>query len=373
MRPGPLVVAICAAIALGVPGAVAGTGYDVTIVAPGAVAKGGIQVRATVSGTGIGDMKEGAFHVRFPGGSWSQGSSALLSRTGEASFASTQVWDTTGMTNGTYEIEVRIWGDLPPYRPDDRATFSWTTAEVRVDNAPPAPGAPSVTTSAGGAWLQWAGVPSAERSDFLGYRVWALAQSPCPSALAPYRDMGRVRETALALADLAPGYWCFQVTAERESAVTGLIASAPSGAAGATVPAPSGGPGGSTGGGGPAGSGGGPGGKGGSSSAAPGGWVTGAAEVADPPPPPSLGSRESPASAPPGADLGTYDEDLPYGQVTVTELAEGDDAPREAGSVFGSLATRDRARAFGGGLLLAALAVHLRVFLGRRRPLGRAR
>jgi hypothetical protein len=334
--------------------AFAGVGYTVTIESPYdgddgiADVASVVAIRAAVTG-GVGDAEQAAYHVRTDGG-WSSSASAYLPKSGDRRFGTD--WDSTGLANGDYELEVRVWGEVPAYDADDPATFASAVVPMRIDNPPPAPAHVTVTGSAGTMRVAWNAVSAADREDFLGYRVWVHDGSGCPGDLASYSQAASTEETSFGTAGVEPGAYCVRVTAVRRSAVSGEIASALSAPARirfgeegrATVAG--GGKAGSTG---VAGSGGG------------GGYSTGSTSAGAPPPPPDLYGGEVIV-----AD-GKYGEELPYDRRTITQLAEEAAAELEADGGELGPSPRTGPMAVAAGLFMAVAALHLRSFL-RRRP-----
>jgi hypothetical protein len=309
-----------------------------------------VAIRASITG-GVGDAEQAAYHVRT-GGGWSSSASAYLPQTGERRFGTD--WDSSGLSNGDYELEIRVWGDVPAYDADDPATFASAVVPMRIDNPPPAPAHVRVTGSAGTLRVAWNAVSSSDRDDFLGYRVWVRDGSGCPGDLASYEEAASTEQTSFGTAGVEPGAYCVRVTAVRRSAVTGEIASVLS--APATIrfgedgraSIAGGGKGGSTG---VAGTGG-----GGS------GYSVGSTSAEAPPPPPPLYGGDV------NVEDGEFGEKLPYDKRTVTQLAE-DAAAAELAADGGELGHDPRTAplAIAAGLLMAVAALHLRRYL---RPRG---
>lgn len=194
-----------------------------------AVARGTVSVEASVGEGGVGDAKYAAFHARLPGTSWSQDLAVAMAPVAEGRFASTQPWDTALLENGDYRLEVRIWGDVPPYDANEERTYSREVFDVKVDNAPPRPGRPSVSTTPGSLVVTWPAAATSERTDFAGYSVWRQKRrSGCARSLTLYKHLADVVETHLALETKTRARYCFRVVARRISTVTGTVASSPS-------------------------------------------------------------------------------------------------------------------------------------------------
>lgn len=308
--------------------ATAAVGYTARIEQPEPGPEGTRDVRGItdvvvrVSG-GVGDATTAAYHLR-PGGPWSEAERVPLERTAEDRFEGTL--DTTGVPNDAYELEARVWGDVPPYRPGNPGTYASEVVTVRVDNPPPAPGAPSATATAGAVRLIWPSVETAGRSDFAGYRVWGRRGSACPGAISAYEQLAETTDTSHTTT-IAPGGYCFRVAAVRTSPVAGTISSAPSPPVRIGVPASA-------------------------------GSVASAGAAAGPPPPPGLAEGESVVPD------GGFGERLPYGPRTVRS---GDEVAEEALRELGP-DPRATPLAVAAGLLLLVAAFHLRRFLRREAP-----
>ena len=334
--------------------ALAGVGYQVTVESPYAgsdgvaEARGSTEIRVSVSG-GVGDAEHAAYHVRT-GGGWSPSASADLPRTGERRFATT--WDTVGLSNGDYQLETRVWGELPAYDPNDPATFASSTVALKIDNPPPVPGQLRLSGSAGALRVGWTPVATADRDDFLGYRVWVRGGSGCPEDLAAYPAPFHTEGSAYGTAGVSPGVYCVRIAAVRRSAVSGEILSAMSAPAtirmreeGTSTGGVAGGEG-----------------KGSASTGGSGGgYSLNSLSGAPPPPPPLLGGDVIVAD-------GIYGERLPYSAKRIRQLAAARAAQAEA-SGEGELGPDPRTGpvAIATGLLMAVIALHLRGFL-RRRP-----
>ena len=356
MRKALIALAVPAVVALATTAALAGVGYQVTVESPYggddgiADVRAVVPIRVSVSG-GVGDAEQAAYHVRA-GGGWSSTASAYLPKTGETRFGTD--WDSVGLPNGDYQLEVRVWGDVPAYDADDPATFASSVVPMRIDNPPPAPSQVRVSGSAGTIRVSWGAVPSADREDFLGYRVWIRGGSGCPDDVSLYEEASQTEETSFGTAGVTPGLYCVRVTAARRSAVTGEVASPLSYPAiirmkedGTT--SASGGPRGGKG-------------PGGTDAPAGGGYSEGSRSADPPPPPPLLGGEVVVAD-------GTYGERLPYDERTVTQLAEAAEAAEAAGDTE-ELGPDPRTGplAAAAGLLMAVAALHLRRFLRPGRP-----
>ncbi|HEX2032131.1 MAG TPA: fibronectin type III domain-containing protein [Actinomycetota bacterium] len=332
MRIGRIVLGTAAAVVLAAGPAMAGVGYSVQIDEPGTIARGAVAVRAHAAG-GVGDAEYAAYHV---GPAWSEGAKVPMDKIADAMFRAVQrPWDTAGLPNGTYRLEVRIWGDVPPYDPGDANTFARQVLHVSVDNAPPAPANLSGAVASRSVRLRWAPVATADRSDFLGYRVLRKRAPSCAGA-SGYVAVAETSATAFTGPPSAPGSYCFRVAALRSSEVSGVIASAPSAPLRVAVAPPSG--------------------AGGTVPADPG-FVTGSGARAVPPPPPALRGGKLEVSD------GAYGDRLPYGPRTVTQGVdvEADGAPlsaREAGPD-----PRQAPTLIATGLILAVAALLVRRFL----------
>lgn len=320
-----------AAVLLMAGSAIAGVGYSVQIDEPGTIARGVVRVRAHVSG-GVGDAKEAAYHV---GPVWSEGSKVGMEPIADGMFRADQrPWATTGLPNGTYRLEVRIWGDVPPYDSGDGNSFARQVLHVSVDNPPPTPRKPSGGVGSGAGRLRWTPVATSGRSDFAGYRVLRKSGASCASG-GGYVPVAETSAAAFTPPRMSPGTYCFGVASLRASDISGVIASEMSAPLRVVVSSPTGG--------------------GGTVPADPG-FVTGSGKRAAPPPPPALGGGKLKVSD------GAYGDRLPYGPRTLTQGVEvdADGAPvaREAGPD-----PRQAPTLIATGLILAVAALLVRRFL----------
>ncbi|HWC31516.1 MAG TPA: hypothetical protein VG709_00120, partial [Actinomycetota bacterium] len=295
---------------------------------PRGVARGTVTVQAHVTG-GVGDAEYAAYRV---GGNWIQ-----MEKAGEGRFtSSSRPWGTAGVANGDYTVEVRVWGDVPAYEANDSNTYASQAVTVSVDNPPPAPAGVSARPGGGGVEVSWRPVATADRGDFIGYRVLGGRAPSC--ANAPYRQLAETSGTVFTHTAAAYGTWCYRVVALRASNVSGAVASAPSAPASvalraARVP---------------------------STSIPEGFGGVGAADGRDaaPPAPPALGDGKLKVSD------GRFDEDLPYGARRVTQEVEG----RVPGALRGAsdepgVGPRQGLTLVAAGLVLATFALLLRRFL----------
>ena len=323
-----LLASIAAAVFAAAPVAVAGVGYSTIVDSPRGVARGTVTVQAHVTG-GVGDAEYAAYRV---GGNW-----ISMEKVSEGSFASSsRPWTTDGLPNGDYPLEVRVWGDVPPYEPNDPKTYASQVVTVSVDNAPPAPGSVSARPSAGGVEVSWGAVATSGRGDFRGYRVLAGRGRSC--ADATYREVAETSAAAFAHTGVSYGAWCYRVMALRASTVSGEIASVPSAAASVVLRAPR----------------------------VPttqipdgfGGIGANGSRAADPPPAPVLGEGRLDVSD------GRFDQDLPYGPRTVTQEVEGE-APAALTELSDEpgVGPRQGLTLVAAGLVLATFALLLRRFL----------
>ena len=326
VRSRPILAALV--IALGAAPASAGEPSprrDVTLESPGGVAVGSVIVRVRVAG-GVRDAEQAAFDVRTSG-SWRQDSAFAMTRVGEDLFEAT--WDTTRWDNSVYQLEVRVWSEVPPYDPGDASTFSRTVGDVTVDNPPPAPRRLQGLTPAASARIGWPAVETSDRGDFDGYVVFARRGAACPSAIEAYRPLATVQHLVYVNDRLSPGRYCFRVASTRFSAVSGQVMSAPTPPLSVQIVA-------------------------GSDPVL--GLGTGTTAPPKPPPPPPLGEGELDVSD------GDFVDDLPYGSQTVTSAVEGE----ESSSVMATEAGVDPRRTptlVALGLVLAVLSLLLQRFL----------
>ena len=328
MRGRSLLVAafVVAGLALALPaGAV---GYTASIEEPGSVARGDVVVRARVSG-GVGSAEYAAYQVGS-GGAW-----VTMQKVDDGVFeALSSPWATARLPNGGYRLEVRVWGDVPPYDPGDASTYAKQAITVGVDNAPPAPTGLQSSTGGSSVGLSWKAPATAGRSDFLGYRVLRKKAASC-TGTSGYTAVAETSAPSF-VTSAAPGTYCFRVVSLRSSPVSGVVTSPLSSPARVVIRA--------------AGSG------SGVVSGDPG-FVTGRSGGAKPPAPPGLAGGKVKFSD------GSYGERLPYGSRTITQEVDGDSAElgstvREAGPDPRRMPTLMAA-----GLILAVGALLLRRFL----------
>ena len=303
--------------------------YTVTVESPGSVAVGSVALRVRVSG-GVREAESGAYHLRTAGG-WSEAQSVKLPRIAENLFE--QGIDTTSLPNDAYRIEVRVWSDVPPYDPSDPRTFSRSMLDVAVDNPPPAPTGLQAVSPATSLRVGWQAVETADRADFLGYRVYLRKGKTCPAALTAYRVAGQVQGLLFVDEKLASGDYCVRVATARESAVSETILSAPSKAVKISIS------------------------KGNDPIVRGDGIVFDTTESEDPPPPPALGEGEAFISD------GQFVEDLPYGSATITQEARGPNASGEVISREAGVDPRRTPTLIAIGLILATMAGLIRRFL----------
>lgn len=303
-------------------------GYTVTVESPGNVALGSVTLRVRASG-GVREAESASYHLRAAGG-WAEGQSVKLTRVGEDQFEAPL--DTASMPNDAYRIEVRVWSDVPPYDPADPRTYSRAIVDVAVDNPPPAPKDVQAVSPATSLRVGWGAVATAERSDFVGYRVLIRKGKSCPADLTAYRPVADVDELVYVDEKLAPGDYCVRVAAARTSAVSETVLSAPSGPVKVSIA------------------------KGNDPSVRGGGIVFETTEEAEPPPPPPLGEGDAIISD------GEFGQDLPYGPQTITQEARGTSTgaaiTREAG-----VDPRRTPTLIAGALVLLTFAGLLRQFL----------
>jgi hypothetical protein len=303
--------------------------YSITVESPGSVALGSVPLRVRSAG-GVRDAEFAAYHLRVAGG-WSEAQSVMLPRIGENLFE--KGIDTTTLANDAYRIEVRVWSDVPPYDPTDPRTYSRSIVDVAVDNPPPTPTGLQALTPATSLRVGWQAVTTADRADFLGYRVYLRKGKTCPAVLTAYREVGQADGLIFVDEKLAAGEYCVRVAAARKSAISEVVLSAPSKAAKVSIS------------------------RGNDPIVQGGGIVFETTEGADPPPPPALGEGEAIISD------GEFVEDLPYGAQTITQEARGPNAPGEAISREAGVDPRRTPTLIATGLVLATLAGLLRRFL----------
>jgi hypothetical protein len=262
---------------------------EITIESPAGVAAGVVPVRVQVTG-GFRDAEQAAFQLR-QGDVWSDEQRIDMTPLGEGVFEGS--FDSLAMENGSYRLEVRAWGEVPPYDPSDGSTFARATLELPVENAPPPPGPLQGVSPAPGIRIGWDAVPTSDRGDFQGYRVYGVKGDSCPADGSAYQPLADVTDPLYADDSASPGRYCLRVASVRTSAVTGTILSPQSGTIAVRVVRARG-----------------------------IGSTTGGAPA--PPPPPRLGEGELEVSD------GTFGNDLPYGPHTVTREVEGEQAEGSA-------------------------------------------
>jgi hypothetical protein len=304
------------------------TSYTITIESPGSVATGDMALRVRVTG-GVRDPEGAAYHLRTSG-AWSEAQSVRLSRSGADLFE--DGIPTAELPNDAYRIEVRVWSDVPPYDPTDPRTYARTILDVAIDNPPQAPQGVQALSPATALRVGWRTVPDADRSDFLGYRVFLRKGRTCPAELTAYNQVAEVDDLLYADEKLRPGDYCLRVAAVRVSAVTEAILSAPSAAVKVSIA------------------------KGNDPMVQGGSIVFETTEAATPPPPPALGEGETITSD------GEFIEDLPYGSQTVTQEAEGVAAEAAVAHEAG-VDPRRTPTLIAGALILVTFAGQLRRFL----------
>ncbi|MDQ4004933.1 MAG: hypothetical protein M3135_01360 [Actinomycetota bacterium] len=301
---------------------------EITIESPAGLASGVVPVRIRVSG-GFRDAEQAAFHIR-QGGAWNDGQRTDMTLVDEGVFEAS--WDSTELQNGSYRLEVRAWGEVPPYDPSDPSTFAGESVELAVDNAPPPPGPLQGVSPAAGIRIGWAAIPTSDRGDFDGYRIYVARGDPCPTDASAYQHVADVADPLYADDAADPGRYCLRVASARASAVTGSILSPQSGTIAIRVVRGAGGIGSTS------------------------------TEAPAPPPPPQLGEGELDVSD------GAFGEDLPYGPQTISErvgegrAADGSAAP-EAGAD-----PRRTPTLIAAGLVLGVAALLIRRFLANPGP-----
>ncbi|HEV3475054.1 MAG TPA: hypothetical protein VG602_06790 [Actinomycetota bacterium] len=262
--------------------------YAVSVESPGPIAVGTVTIRAVVSGgvsPAAAQPKYAAYHIRTLG-PWTEEERSMMDRVSGGIFETTLAAGL--LPNDAYRLEVRVWGDVPPYDPKDPATFARAVTDVAVDNPPPVPEGVQAASPSPALRIGWTPVDTADRSDFLGYRVLHRA-GPCVAETSAYQVLGQVEDT-LFTRRLDAGRYCIRVAAVRSSAVSGEILS-PLSAPARVALSPS--------------------------AAAPllGDLVTGTGEVPEPPPAPKLPEPDREFSD------ARFAEDLPYDGVVTTQVA----------------------------------------------------
>jgi hypothetical protein len=308
----------------------AGVGYSVIVDSPRGIARGAVAVRAHVTG-GVGDAQYAAYQAA--GGAWE-----TMQPSGSGRFESAAPWDTDAIPNGDYDVEVRVWGDVPPYQPDEQRTYARQVVTISVDNAPPGPTGLHAAAGRSGIRLSWSAVPTADRGDFQGYQVLSKAGASCGGSSA-YRQAGQLSATSFSLTGLSPGTYCFRVVALRSSTVSGTVASAPSAVASAVVGEGSRG-------------------HGRVPDAFDGSGGSSGGEKASPPDAPALGEGDLQVSD------GEYDPSLPYGPQTITQQVDGRAVPGfPVAEEEPGVGPRRAVSFVAAGLILAVGALLLRRFL----------
>jgi hypothetical protein len=200
--------------------------YSVAVGSPGPVAVDTVAVRAVVSGGVSQDSAQpryAAYHVRTLG-QWTENERYAMDQVADGVFESSL--PTALLPNDRYRLEVRVWGDVPPYDPKDPSTFARAVIDVAVNNPPPAPAGLQAASPSPGLRVGWQAVDTADRADFLGYRVLGR-QGRCGSNPSGYEAVGQVKETLFS-GRLEPARYCIRVAAVRTSPVSGEILSTPS-------------------------------------------------------------------------------------------------------------------------------------------------
>jgi hypothetical protein len=246
-----------------------------------------------------------------------------MTRVGDSVFEAT--WDTTVWQNAAYVVEVRVWGDVPPYDPSDARTFARATTDVAVDNRPPTPQGVQGLSPASVVRFGWGEVATADRSDFDGYRILARRGTECPPEASAYRVLATIEQLLYVNERVAPARYCFRVASVRFSAVSGQVLSPLSAPVRILVERGAG-----------------------------GGIGVTTGELPAPPPPPV------PAEGTVEVSDGAFGEDLPYDPRTVTEVVEGEEGfeSREAG-----VDPRRTPTLIAIGLVLGVAALLIRRFL----------
>jgi hypothetical protein len=204
--------------------------------------------------------------------------------------------------------------------------------DVAVDNPPPTPHNVQALSPATSLRLGWEGVPTSDRSDFLGYRVLLRRGHPCPADIVAYQAVAEVDTIIHVDEKLAPGEYCLRVAAVRESAVTEAVLSPPSAPVRVEVA------------------------RGNDRLVQGGGIVFESTEDAPPPPAPELGEGDAIISD------GAFIEDLPYGPRSVTQAARGA-SPEEGVAREAGVDPQRTPLLMAGALILFTLAGLLRRFL----------
>jgi hypothetical protein len=324
-----------AAVLLAAAPALAGVGYSVIIESPPPVpdaptlVRGEVAVLARAEG-GVGDAGFAAYHVHPSGDPWVEQDRVVLQPLEGGRFGSTEPWSTGALPNGRYELEVRVWGEVPEYHADRPGTFARALLSTIVDNPPLAPRVRALT-SVRAVRLKWRDVPTASREDFIGYRVWSVRARRCPAAPGAYDLVTETRGTDWAQLGAQPGHVCFRASSVRYSEATGMIESSMSSPIHILV-----------------------------RRRAP------AAVLSGPAAPPRSASAAHGDEGPP--KLGKFEEALPYeteSEVVVADPGETAVSDKLPGS------GRDLVNRLAVGLLLLTMAVHLRRFLWQPSPARR--
>lgn len=327
-----VLIPLIAAAAVWAAAPASAAGWTVTIREPAAgedgyaPVRGEFPVQASVS-DGVGEATSAAYHLRPSGGSWTEAGAVAMDRVGERDFAAAAPIRSGELPNGIYELEVRVWGEVPRYRPGNPSTFSSAVVEVRVDNPPAPPRDPAGGTTIGAYRVAWTAPAAAGRQDFAGYRV-LMRRGGCSGNPADYAVAGETEETSLYVG-AEPARYCVKIQSLRTSPVSGVVASAPSPPLRIRVPA--------------------------SSVGAP--YAKGQSPPEPPPSAPSLGDGELIVSDKP------FGEDLPYGSKTVTEKIAGEDGTAAGDTDELGPDPRQAPLAIATGLLMTVTALLLRRFL----------
>ena len=221
-----LSVAGAIALALSSLPAWAGVGYEVVIEAPAelegrSLVRGAVAVQARAE-DGLGDASFGAFHVRAEETPWMEAERVDMKQLEAGRFLGAARWNSARVSNGEYLLEVRIWGEVPAYDPENPNTFARSVILLLVDNPPEAP-AVRAKTGGGSLRLTWRRARSSERDDFYGYRVWVAPGRECPRDPERYSLAGESTTTSWGATGLRPGRYCYRVTSTRTSPVTGIV------------------------------------------------------------------------------------------------------------------------------------------------------
>ena len=335
--------------------------YTINITQPASSASVSGSVTVHVDTSGVNTPSNAAYQVNS--GTWSDSSKIGMSKSGSDFQAG---FDSSAFANGSYKVLVRAWNSgIKSYNPNDSSTYASDSVSIKISNSPSPPSNVLAYGGQGSASVEWYAIPTADRSDFTGYRVYRAQSSggSCP-AFDAYESQGTTYSTTHSESGLAVGTYCFVVTATRSSPSSGTVESSPSPSATADVspsgspsPTPSGSPGGSPSPGGIPSPGGSP-----SPSIPPGPFIKyGRAPGAHAPNAPN-------APAVPGGyaegDEG-YQDNLPYGPQQVNQPVDG--AANGGSRTIGGSGSDSRRQAkllLAWGFLLVGIALLLRSFLG---------